>query len=137
MFATKEEIKKYFVTVSGDVETNPGPICKSAEDPLGKLQDNIDLQGDEVIDMKEAVHKQNKTMDELFVVLNNLSTKMEGLKMENEAKSEKIICIKQSIEEESKSNHTVFEKLTEGDSNLDRDLDQQKAREYEMLNKIN
>ena len=120
------------MTVSGDVETNPGPICKTQEDPLGKLQDNIDLQGDEVIDMKEAVHKQNKTMDELFVVLNDLSTKMEGLKTENEEKSEKIICIKQSIEEESKSNHTVFEKLTEGDSNLDRDLDQQKAMETEI-----
>ena len=119
------------MTVSGDVETNPGPICKTEEDPLAKLKDTIDLQGDEVIDMKEAVHKQNKTMDELFVVLNNLSTKMVGLKTENEETSEKIICIKQSIEEESKSIHKVCEKQTEGDSNLDRDLDQQKAMQIE------
>ena len=120
------------MTVSGDVETNPGPICKTEEDPLAKLQDNIDLQGDEVIDMKEAVHKQNKTMNDLFVVLNNLSTKMEGLKTENEEKSEKIIYIQQKIEEESKSIHKVCEKLTDGDSNLDRDLDQQKEMESEI-----
>ena len=118
------------VLVAGDVESNPGPICNTAEDPVGKLQDIVEVQGDKVIDMKEAVDKQNKDMEEMLNTLNEMSTKMDGIKAENVKHSEEITEVSKTVEEESKSNIKVFEKLIEKDSKIDEMQEQQKVANH-------
>ena len=120
--------------VSGDVESNPGPICNTADDPVGKLQDIVEVQGDKVIDMKEAVDKQNKAMEEMLITLNEMSTKMDEINAENDKHSEEITEVSKIVEEENKSNMKVFEKLTEEDSKIDEELEQQKVTNHLNLN---
>ena len=122
------------VHVSGDVESNPGPICNTAEDPVGKLQDIVEVQGDKVIDMKEAVDKQNKAMEEMLITINEMSTKMDEINAENDKHSEEITEVSKIVEEENKSNIKVFEKLTEEDSKIDEELEQQKVTNHLNLN---
>ena len=114
--------------VSGDVESNPGPICNTAEDPVGKLQDIVEVQGDKVIDLKEAVDKQNKAMEEMLITLNEMSTKMDGIKAENVKHSEEITEVSKTVEEENKSNIKVFEKFAKEDFKIYEELEQQKVR---------
>jgi uncharacterized protein YaaN involved in tellurite resistance len=86
------------------------------------------VQGDKVIDMKEAVDKQNKDMEEMLNTLNEMSTKMDGIKADNVKHSEEITEVSKTVEEESKSNIKVFEKLNEEDSKIDEVLEQQQVR---------
>ena len=120
------------VLISGDVESTPGPICNTAEDPVGKLQDIVEVQGDKVIDMKEAVDKQNKAMEEMLSTLNEMSTKMDGIKAENVKHSEEIAEVSKTVEDESKSNIEVFEKVNEEDSKIDEELEQQKVTNHSI-----
>ena len=126
-----------FFYFSGDIESNPGPlcktqlcktpICKTSDDPLEKMKDTIDLHGDEVIDMKEAVDNQNKTLEELFSKLNKLSAQLDKVRADNQEKYEKSIEIQQVIEGKRKMNISEFDKLKEDDSKLDNELDEQKV----------
>ena len=61
----------------------------------------------------------------IFNLFQRIFRGKEGLRVESKAKSEKIIFIQESIEEESEYNLKVFKKLTVVDSNIDKDLDQQ------------
>ena len=85
------------------------------------------MQGDKVIDMKEAVDKQNKAMEEMLITLNEISTIMDGIKADNDKQPEEITVVSKTIEEDSKSNIKVFEKLTEEDSKIDEELEHQKV----------
>ena len=123
---------------SGDIESNPGPlcktqicktpVCKTSDDPLEQMKDNIDLHGDEVVDMKEAVDNQNKILEELFTKLNELSAQLDTVKTDNKEKYEKSIEIQRVIEDERKLNISEFEKLKEDDSKLDKELEDQKVK---------
>ena len=77
--------------------------------------------------MKEAVDGQNKAMEEILNTLNEISTKMDGIKAENVKHSEEITEVSKTVEEESKSNVKVFEELNEEDSKIDEVLEQQKV----------
>ena len=77
--------------------------------------------------MKEAVDKQNKTVKEMLISINEMSTKMDGIKADNDKQPEEITVVRKTIEEESKSNIKVFEKLTEEDSKIDEELEHQKV----------
>ena len=85
------------------------------------------MQGDKVIDMKEAVDKQNKAMEEMLITLNEISTKMDGIKADNDKQPEEITVVSKTIKEESISNIQVFEKLTAEDSKIDEELEHQKV----------
>ena len=123
---------------SGDIESNPGPlcktqicktpVCKTSDDPLEQMKDNIDLHGDEVVDMKEAVDNQNKILEELFTKLNELSAQLDTVRADNKEKYEKSIEIQRVIEDERKLNISEFEKLKEDDSKLDKELEDQKVK---------
>jgi len=119
-------IIQLMLALAGDIESNPGPICHTSEDPVEKLQDIVEVQGDKVIDMKEDIDKQNKAMQEMLITLNEISTKMDEIKADNDKQPEEITVIGKSIEEERKSSIEVVKKLIEEDSKIDEELDQQR-----------
>ena len=59
------------------------------------------MQGDKVIDMKEAVDKQNKAMEEMLITLNEMSTKMDEINAENDKHSEEITEVSKIVEKEN------------------------------------
>ena len=66
------------------------------------------MQGDKVVDMKEAVDKQSNTMEEMLLTLHEVSTKMNEIKADNDKQSEDITVVGKTIEEEIISNIRVF-----------------------------
>ena len=111
----------------GDIETNPGPFWKRGEDPIDNLQTIIDDQADELKDLKDTIDEQNDTIEDLRAKISDLADKLSQLSDVEKTNTENALKCERMIETVQKESDRNFDKFSENDSKLGRELLQQKV----------
>ena len=103
------------------------------EDTFVKVQDEVDLHGDKVIDMKEAVDKQNASVEEMFNTLTAVSIRMSGVFSRNEKQADRIKTISHDIEEAKELNLVRIEKVRKINEEMGQELSQNKVKDIKRI----